>query len=81
MSVTNLDNDTAGITVTPPTLTTTEAGGTAPFIVVLNSQPTADVTIALSSDNTAEGTVVAGLPDLHAGQLVHAADRDGHGGR
>ena len=36
--VTNTDNDTAGITVTPPgPLTTTEAGGTATFTVVLNT--------------------------------------------
>ena len=47
VTVTNTDNDTAGITVTPTTgLTTTEAGGTATFTVVLNTQPTADVTIA-----------------------------------
>ena len=40
--VTNTDNDTAGITVAPPgPLTTTEAGGTATFTVVLNTQPTA----------------------------------------
>ena len=46
VSVSNTDNDTAGITVTPTTgLTTTEAGGTATFTVVLASQPTADVTI------------------------------------
>ena len=58
VSVTNTDNDTAGITVTPTSgLTTTEAGGTATFTVVLNSQPTADVTIGLSSSNTVEGTV------------------------
>ncbi|MEA5563820.1 DUF4347 domain-containing protein, partial [Planktothrix agardhii] len=57
-SVTITDNDTAGITVTPTTgLTTTEAGGTANFTVVLNSQPTADVTIPLTSSNTAEGTI------------------------
>ena len=57
-AVTNTDNDVAGITVTPTTpLTTTEAGGTATFTVVLNTQPTANVTIALSSSNTAEGTV------------------------
>ena len=36
---------------------TTEAGGTATFTVVLNTQPTADVTIALSSSDTTEGTV------------------------
>ncbi|WP_141292903.1 DUF4347 domain-containing protein, partial [Planktothrix agardhii] len=51
-------NDNPGITVTPTTgLTTTEAGGTANFTVVLNSQPTANVTIPLTSSNTAEGTV------------------------
>ena len=52
------DNDTAGITVTPTTrLTTTEAGGTADFTVVLDSQSTADVTIEVSSSNPEEGTV------------------------
>ncbi|MEK0189337.1 calcium-binding protein, partial [Microcoleus anatoxicus PTRS2] len=58
VAVTNTDNDTKGITVTPTTgLTTTEAGGKATFTVVLNTQPTADVTIPLTSSNTAEGTV------------------------
>src|SRR5207344_1853599 len=57
--VTNTDNDTAGITETAATmpLTTTEAGGTATFTVVLNTMPTAPVTIALSSTNATEGTV------------------------
>ncbi len=58
VSVTNIDNDVAGITVTPTSgLTTTEAGGTATFTIVLSTQPTANVTIGLSSSNTAEGTV------------------------
>ncbi|WP_216670796.1 beta strand repeat-containing protein, partial [Microcoleus asticus] len=56
--VTNTDNDTKGITVTPTTgLTTTEAGGTATFTVVLNSQPTADVSLGVTSDKTTEGNV------------------------
>ena len=39
VAVTNTDNDTAGITVTPTSgLTTTEAGGTATFTVVLTTQ-------------------------------------------
>ena len=46
-------------------LTTTEAGGTATFTVVLNTQPTANVTIALSSSNPAEGHGPPGEPDLH----------------
>ena len=58
VSVTNLDNDTAGISVSPTSgLTTTETGGTDTFTVVLNSQPGDDVTIALSSSDTTEGTV------------------------
>jgi hypothetical protein len=49
VTVSNTDNDVAGVTVTPTSgLTTTEAGGTATFTVVLNTQPTADVTIALT---------------------------------
>ena len=58
VSVTNLDNDTAGIQVTPTSgLETTEAGGTATFQIVLNSQPTANVIVELSSSDTSEGTI------------------------
>ena len=45
VTVTNTDNDTAGITVSHQRRHD-EAGGTATFTVVLDSQPTADVTIA-----------------------------------
>ncbi|MFN7982975.1 MAG: hypothetical protein U0Q11_14040 [Vicinamibacterales bacterium] len=48
VSVANTDNDTAGFTVTPTSvLTTTEAGGTVTFTIVLTSQPTANVTVGL----------------------------------
>ncbi len=71
VSLTNTDNEVggggggggggpkmAGIIVTPTSgLSTTEAGGTANFSVVLMGAPTANVTINLSSSNTAEGTV------------------------
>ncbi len=59
VDVSNTDNDSPGIIVTPAgqILTTTEAGGSAMFTVVLQSQPTADVDIGISSSNTAEGTV------------------------
>ncbi len=58
VSVTNLDNDSAGILVNPTTgLVTTEAGGQASFTVVLLSQPTQNVTIPVSSSDTTEGTV------------------------
>lgn len=56
--VTNIDDDTAGFTLTPPSgLTTNESGAEAKFTVQLNHAPTADVLIPLSSDNLAEGTV------------------------
>lgn len=53
----NLDDDAAGITLAPAGLTTTEAGGTTTFTLVLDSEPTADVTIALVSDDPGEGAV------------------------
>ncbi|MBM4090509.1 MAG: hypothetical protein FJ276_13965, partial [Planctomycetes bacterium] len=46
------------IRVTPTSgLQTTEAGGTATFVISLFTAPTADVTIALASSDTTEGTV------------------------
>src|SRR5438477_396341 len=58
VEVTNTDNDVAGITVNPTSgLTTTEAGGTATFTIVLTSQPTANVAIGLSSSDLTEGMV------------------------
>lgn len=56
VAVANVDNETAGITVTPVAgLRTTEAGGAATFTVVLNSQPTGDVTIPVASSDPTEG--------------------------
>ncbi len=56
VGVTNLDNDTAGITVTPTSgLTTVERGASATFTIVLNSQPTGTVFINLSSSDASEG--------------------------
>ncbi|MEP6580423.1 FG-GAP-like repeat-containing protein [Microcoleus vaginatus GB2-A3] len=58
VTVTNSDNETPGVTVNPTAgLTTGEAGSSANFTVVLNTQPTANVTIGLNTDNLAEGTV------------------------
>ena len=58
VELTNVDDDTAGITVTPTSgLATSEAGGGSTFTVVLNSRPTADVSISVTSSNTAEGVV------------------------
>ncbi len=57
VTVTNIDDDTAGYEVTPLTLTTSESGGTATFTVRLRSEPTANVTIGITSTDTTEGTV------------------------
>ncbi|MEG4107675.1 DUF4347 domain-containing protein [Microcoleus sp. S13_C5] len=51
------NDDTAGFTVSPKAISTTEAGGKGDFTVKLDSQPTANVTIGLRSSNPAEGTV------------------------
>ena len=80
MTVANTDNDTAGITVSPTSgLVTTEAGGTATFTVVLDTQPTANVTIGLSQQRHHGGHREPRQPDLHDRELEHAADGDGDG--
>lgn len=55
--VSNIDNDSAGITVSDVTGNTIENGAGASFTVVLNSEPKQDVTIALSSTDTGEGII------------------------
>lgn len=57
ISVTNMDNDTAGFTITNTNLTTSESGTSSTFFVVLNSQPTADVVIPLTNGNPTEGSL------------------------
>jgi large repetitive protein len=58
LELTNVDNETAGITVVPRAgLETSEIGGQDTFTVVLNSKPEKDVTIKLTSDTPTEGTV------------------------
>ncbi len=57
--ITNTDNDTASIKVSPLSgLTTTEGGsGSTSFNISLTSEPTSDVTISLESSDLTEGTV------------------------
>jgi len=58
VTVTNTDNEIAGVTVTPTTgLTTTEAGGTATFNVLLNTEPDGNVVIDVESLDLTEATV------------------------
>lgn len=57
VSVTNSDNDVAGVIVTPTSLGTTETGGTGTFTIVLTAEPVSPVTINLSSSDATEGSV------------------------
>jgi Ca2+-binding RTX toxin-like protein len=61
ITLTNIDNDTAGITLSPIAGNTSESGGKATFTAVLTSKPTANVTIALTSSDKSEGTVPASI--------------------
>lgn len=58
VEVTNVDDDVAGITVSPTSgLLTSEQGHSAAFSVVLNSEPTDDVVINMLSTDPGEGTM------------------------
>ncbi|QDV39156.1 beta strand repeat-containing protein [Tautonia plasticadhaerens] len=60
VALTNVDDDAAGILVSPVTnLTTSEAGGTASFSVMLASRPAAPVTIAIVTSDPTEGIASA----------------------
>nr|WP_286191175.1 Calx-beta domain-containing protein [Synechococcus sp. FACHB-909] len=60
VSVSNTDNDTAGVTVAPTGgLFTSEGGGTAGFSVRLTSQPSANVSISIASSDSTEGSTNA----------------------
>jgi hypothetical protein len=52
----NVDDETAGVTVSAVSGSTTEAGDSATFTVVLNSEPTANVVLALATTDATEGT-------------------------
>ena len=58
ISITNTNDDTAGVEVSPISgLSTSEMGAVSQFWIVLSSRPLFDVSIGLSSDNPAEGVV------------------------
>jgi hypothetical protein len=59
VSVVNLDNDKAGLTISPAytTLTVSEPATTTNFTVALSCQPAANVTVSFTSSDTTEGTV------------------------
>jgi hypothetical protein len=60
VSLTNLNIDSAGFVVSPPTASTLFAGGSpssATFTIHLTSEPVAPVTVQIQSSNSAKGTV------------------------
>ncbi len=59
-SLTNVDNDTAGLIITVSDSQTTESGEKAHLTVVLSSEPTETVTVTVSSNDSSEGVVTLG---------------------
>ncbi|MCK5688305.1 hypothetical protein KAI87_03490, partial [Myxococcota bacterium] len=57
VSVVNVDDDQAGIAIGALSGPVSEAGGSATFTVILQTQPTDDVSLAISSSDTTEGSV------------------------
>ncbi len=60
VSVTNSDDDTAGLTVSKLALATAESGTSDGFTVQLNTQPSANVVVPVTSTDTTEGLVMGG---------------------
>ncbi len=82
VSVINIDNDTAGITVSPTFgLTTTESGGTATFTVVLEFAADGERHDRAELEQHVGGHRQSGERDLHGRELEHAADGHRHRGR
>ncbi|MGA1713165.1 MAG: hypothetical protein ACO4CS_17920, partial [bacterium] len=52
VSVTTIDNDSAGFTLSKTTATVSENGSTDSFSIVLNNSPTADVSFSLSDNDS-----------------------------
>ena len=78
VTLTNSDDDTAGFEITSTGSTdTTEAGGTASFDVVLDSQPTANVILALSLERSQRRAADGRNADFYIEQLGRAANTDG----
>ncbi|MDH5560220.1 MAG: hypothetical protein OEY59_05135 [Deltaproteobacteria bacterium] len=67
VSVTNIDNDSAGVIVSSISGHTTESGETASFTVELTSSPYAEVKFSLSSSDLTEGTLSQAYVAFNAG--------------
>ena len=78
VAVSVTEDDTAGVTVSPTSLTIAE-GGKGTYTAVLDSLPGGDVTVTPSSDNGRRDVQSCGTY-VHGGELERAADGDGKGG-
>ena len=67
ITVTVIDDDTAGVLVSPLSGNTSENGAVVTFTVVLETEPTAPVTFTLSSSNLNEGLASPGAVIFNAG--------------
>ena len=57
VTVINTEADTAGITVSPTYITTSQSGGTATFSIGITSIPSAPVTVTLGSTDPTQGSL------------------------
>jgi hypothetical protein len=82
VQVTNMDNDTPGVTLSKTLgLLTSETGGQDSFTVTLNTRPYGNVTMPLSSSATTEGTLSAAsvtftTANWNVGQQVTVTGQD-----
>ena len=83
VTVTVVDDDSAGITVAPTSFTVSEPSGSSTFSITLDSEPTASVTITLTPTDTTECQALASQVVLDAGNwntgvevTVEAVDED-----
>jgi hypothetical protein len=67
VSVTNVQTDVAGISVTPTSIQTSMSGASASFSVALTSQPLAPVTITLTNGDPTDGTLTTNTLTFTAG--------------
>ncbi|MEZ4868340.1 MAG: M4 family metallopeptidase [Caldilineaceae bacterium] len=60
-TITIVDDDVAGLALTPPSGMTSESGGTVTLTATLTAQPSAGVTVTFTSGDSSEGIVNAQL--------------------
>lgn len=74
ISVTNVDNDTAGLEISGAPLATSEDGTSDTFSVALSSQPLASVTLTITSSDTGEAVVADGSLTFTTGNWATPQD-------